>query len=73
MTFKKFWKNLTLKNIGYTIQGYWRTYISGKKPVTLEDKKKVCPECWKNGECVECGCPIVEMFNSDKPCPAGNF
>lgn len=74
MTLKQFWKNLTWANVGYTIQGYWRTYVSKKKPkLTVEDKKRLCPECWANGECINCGCPIIELFNSDKPCPNGKF
>ncbi len=73
MTFKQFIKNLTVKNIGFTIQGYWRRYISGNIPATFEEKVRICKPCWDNGECLNCGCPIVELFLSDKPCPDGKF
>lgn len=75
MTIKKFWENLTLSNIKFTIQGYWRTYVSHRKPkkLTVEEKAKKCPECWEAGECIVCNCPIVPMFQSDKPCPNGKF
>lgn len=41
--------------------------------MSVEEKAKKCPECWEAGECVVCGCPIIELFNSDKPCPNGKF
>lgn len=73
MTLKQFIKNLTIKNIGFTIQGYWRRYISKDKPTTFEEKVKACEPCWDNGECLSCGCDIIAMFMSDKPCPDGKF
>ena len=38
-----------------------------------EYKKFMCPDCWRAGHCLECGCDIDSMFESSKPCPRGRF
>lgn len=36
-------------------------------------KAATCPECVYNSNCVECGCPTLDLFLSSKPCPKNKF
>lgn len=71
-----------LSNFHHICKGYfirWFIWLY-KKIINEEDvmnkvafKSATCPECVFNGECIECGCPTMELFCSDKPCPRDKF
>lgn len=74
---------IKMKNARYIMQGWWRQlmysilYVAKarlhKYDKMVEKKKELCKECWEKGECVECGCEVVSLFFSDKPCSKGRF
>ena len=46
-----------------------RLYKSQEANILKVTKRAIeCPECWKKGECINCGCETYAMFLSDKPC-----
>lgn len=68
---KRFFLNVVNPlNWFYYVQGVYRKYYD---PKDIEYKKRKCPDCWKEGECLVCECDIESMFNSNKPCPKGRF
>ena len=65
-----------------------KNYIQGKANKALDDlgvlSKKIkemavsramkCPECLKNGKCLECGCKTPDMFYApEKKCKKGRW
>lgn len=66
-------KNFTLRNIYYTIQGHYRAFIIRQynklvdiKWNNLPNKIIECGDCLGNHP--TCGCPWVEVLLSDKDC-----
>jgi hypothetical protein len=66
-------KNFTLPNLVYIIQGYYRAFIirqynklTGIVWKDLPTKIMQCSECL--GTNPKCGCPWAELLLSDKPC-----
>lgn len=59
-------------NIYYFIQGYLNRIIFYKTTKAI-NKSFICTDCYNNGSCLECGCDIIPMFLSDKPCPLNKF
>ncbi len=64
-------KNFTPKNIYYTIQGHYRSWIT-KRYKRFETNQSVTTKLitYSNcvGSCKDCGCPLVELILSDKTC-----
>lgn len=65
----------------YVAQGYYKDFIR-KEYNKYFDKDGIddllykvsqCPECYQNGNCLQCGCPINKMLYSNKSCPNGKF
>ena len=52
----------------YYIQGHVNWFIHGKAILKWYKKSLECPECFKRGTCIHCGCPFNEKALSDKPC-----
>jgi|GEM_PF-3310677 len=44
-----------------------RTHIQEQ----FEFRKKAASRCYRNGECICCGCTTPQLFMADKPCSAG--
>lgn len=77
------WSNLTLWNIYFFFQGYWRLLMYKvlykvkaklwryEESITM--KQTLCGSCWEKGQCEVCGCSIVPMFFSSKSCPKGKW
>lgn len=65
----------------YTIQGYYRRWIKKQynkhfNQDSIDDmlfKVASCPDCYLNGSCLNCGCPMNEMLTTNKACPDGKF
>jgi hypothetical protein len=70
-----------IKNIPYIIEGYYKSLIRkeyqkyfGKDNIDdLLFKVSQCGDCYQNGNCIKCGCPMKEMLYSSKSCPNGKF
>ena len=64
-------KNFTPKNIYYTIQGHYRSWIT-KQYMKFNNNKSLAFKIIECGTCLGnhpvCGCPWVELLLSDKPC-----
>jgi hypothetical protein len=74
-------KSLTIKNAFYYLQSIYYNYIRKEySRIFTKDriddmlyKTAMCPECYKNGDCLECGCSFVDMIKTNKHCPNGKF
>lgn len=64
-------KNFTPKNIYYTIQGHYRTFII-RQYMKFNDSKSLSTKIIECSDCLgyhpTCGCPWAELLLSDKPC-----
>ncbi|RMF57581.1 MAG: hypothetical protein D6746_10885 [Bacteroidetes bacterium] len=50
-----------------------RRFILGQEPQNAVEefwfeRAHACPQCLNNGSCLECGCDVVAMFFTTKPC-----
>ena len=72
----QFWVSIKdPKNWWYAIQGYLLSLIAklynkyvGHKIDELMYAVYVCPTCYENNHCEECGCSFKELILSDKKC-----
>jgi len=71
--FKKILFYLNPINWYYFYKGHLKSILyrllnNKKDMINIGNRAAECSACWKNGECLKCGCPTLELFLSEKPC-----
>jgi hypothetical protein len=65
-------KYLNPINWFYFLKGHFKTKVqktyTQKELIMVSNRSAQCPICVKNIDCVNCGCPTLELFLSGKPC-----
>lgn len=55
----------------YFVKGWVIYFLIKKYLMRLEKKKRICPDCFKAGQCKICGCSFTQLALSNKKCHVG--